>query len=129
MAAFAQDAAFSLRMETHMTKHWAKSILFGLMIALPALAASRAPAHATGKTRSYYIAADEVVWDYAPGGINQITGKPFGAEESFWVASGLRQVGKVLKKALYREYTDATFTRLKPRPKEWEHLGILGPLI
>ena len=34
-----------------------------------------------------------------------------------------------MKKALYREYTDASFTELKPRPKEWEHLGFLGPLI
>ena len=33
------------------------------------------------------------------------------------------------KKALFREYTDDTFATLKPRPSEWEHLGILGPLI
>ncbi|GMQ81056.1 MAG: hypothetical protein BMS9Abin05_0486 [Rhodothermia bacterium] len=33
------------------------------------------------------------------------------------------------KKALYCEYTDETFTTLKPRAPEWEHLGILGPLI
>jgi FtsP/CotA-like multicopper oxidase with cupredoxin domain len=26
-------------------------------------------------------------------------------------------------------YTDATFTQLKARPKEWEHLGLLGPLV
>src|SRR5439155_5079954 len=32
-------------------------------------------------------------------------------------------------KALYREYTDETFKTLKPRTAEWEHLGILGPLI
>jgi hypothetical protein len=28
-------------------------------------------------TRTYYIAADEVEWDYAPGGSNPITGMPF----------------------------------------------------
>jgi manganese oxidase len=33
------------------------------------------------------------------------------------------------RKAIYREYTDATFQTLKPRPPQWEHLGILGPLI
>jgi len=82
-----------------------------------------------GKLRTYYIAADEVIWDYAPGGINQVTGQPLGDAENFWVATGPRQVGKVVKKAQYREYTDATFTQLKPRPKEWEHLGLLGPLI
>jgi len=36
---------------------------------------------------------------------------------------------KVYKKALYREYTDSTFSELKPRPPEWEHLGIMGPLM
>jgi len=82
-----------------------------------------------GKQRTYYIAADEVTWDYAPGGINQVTGQQFGDAESFWVASGPRRVGKVVKKAQYREYTDATFTQLKARPKEWEHLGLLGPLV
>ena len=81
------------------------------------------------KIRTYYIAADEVIWDYAPGSINRITGQPFGDAESFWVANGPHQVGKTVKKALYREYTDATFVRLKPRPTEWEHLGFLGPLI
>jgi FtsP/CotA-like multicopper oxidase with cupredoxin domain len=32
-------------------------------------------------------------------------------------------------KAVYREYTDDTFKTLKPRLPEWQHLGILGPLI
>jgi manganese oxidase len=86
-------------------------------------------ANSSSKVRTYYIAADEVKWDYAPGGKNQITGKPFGDAESFWVASGPHQIGKIFNKAVYREYTDATFSRLKPRSKEWEHLGFLGPLL
>src|SRR5215470_16714499 len=85
--------------------------------------------NSTGQTRNYYVAADDVMWDYAPGGVNQVTGKAFGEAESFWVAAGPHQVGKVFKKALYREYADATFRQLKPRPKEWEHLGYLGPLL
>ena len=32
-------------------------------------------------------------------------------------------------KALYREYTDGTFTHLKQIPPQWQHLGILGPVI
>jgi len=90
---------------------------------------SGAPSGSTGQTRTYYIAADEVTWDYAPGSLNQITGQPFGKAESPWVASGPHRIGKVYKKALYREYADGTFARLKPRPKEWEHLGFLGPLL
>ena len=82
-----------------------------------------------GSTHTYYIAADEVVWDYAASGMNRITGEALGEAEAFWVESGPHRIGKVYKKALYREYTDESFTTLKPRPSEWEHLGILGPLL
>ncbi len=80
-------------------------------------------------TRTYYIAIDEVNWDYAPSGINQITGLPFGDAENVFVAQGTDRIGKVYIKALYREYTDATFKTLKPRPAKWKHLGLLGPAI
>ena len=33
------------------------------------------------------------------------------------------------RKALYREYTDASFTTLKPRPAADAYLGFLGPVI
>jgi FtsP/CotA-like multicopper oxidase with cupredoxin domain len=35
----------------------------------------------------------------------------------------------VYRKAIYREYTDESFSHLKPRSPEWEHAGILGPII
>src|SRR3990172_6947637 len=82
-----------------------------------------------GKVRTYYIAGDEVEWDYAPLGYNAITGEPFGEEENVFVANGPYTIGSVYVKALYREYTDATFTSLKPRPPEWGNLGALGPLL
>jgi FtsP/CotA-like multicopper oxidase with cupredoxin domain len=112
-----------------MTMRWKALVLLGLMVGVSAFIPSTLRGGPTGQTRTYYIAADEVTWDYAPGGVNQITGKPFGDAESQWVARGPHRLGKVLKKALYREYTDATFTQLKPRPKVWEHLGFLGPLL
>src|SRR5437867_2106476 len=87
------------------------------------------PVAAAGATHTYYIAADELTSDYAPMNRNVASGKPFGAEEAPWVARGPHKIGKEFKKALYREYTDATFTTLKPRHKEWEHLGFLGPLV
>src|SRR4029077_3888932 len=31
--------------------------------------------------------------------------------------------------AIFREYTDETFTTERKRAKEWEHLGLMGPLI
>jgi hephaestin len=80
-------------------------------------------------TRTYYVAADKVAWDYAPTGSNQITGQPFGETENTFVQSGPNRIGRVYKKALFREYTDGSFTTLKPRPQEWQHLGVLGPVV
>ena len=84
---------------------------------------------AGGVTRTYYVAADEVLWDYAPRGLNKITGKPFGDVENVFMQNGPDRIGRIYRKAVYREYTDATFTRLKPRGPSEEHLGILGPVI
>lgn len=82
-----------------------------------------------GVTRTYYIAADEVDWDYAPAGKDLITGAPWNAMSARYMEPAPGRVGRVWHKAIYREYTDSTFATLKPRPSEWEHLGILGPLI
>jgi manganese oxidase len=81
-----------------------------------------------GKVRTYYIAADEVDWDYAPGGVNKMMGMKFEGCSTVFTERGPHRIGTVYRKALYREYTDDTFTRLKPRPPEWEHTGILGPI-
>ncbi len=78
---------------------------------------------APSKVRTYYIAADEVQWNYTPRG-RDLTGTPAVENES---AEGQRRT--TFLKAIYREYTDATFKIVKPRPRQWEHLGILGPLI
>jgi FtsP/CotA-like multicopper oxidase with cupredoxin domain len=72
------------------------------------------------RLHTYYIAADEVEWNYAPRGRN-LTGTPGPEKEGSSLLT--------FRKAVYREYTDATFSTLKPRAPEWEHLGILGPLI
>jgi FtsP/CotA-like multicopper oxidase with cupredoxin domain len=92
-------------------------------------ASTSASASAPGQTRTYYIAADEIVWDFAPSGKNQVTGAPFTEEAAFFAMPGPLSLGHVYKKTLFREYTDATFSTLKPRPKEWEHLGMVGPVI
>ena len=84
---------------------------------------------ATTQTVTYYIAADEVTWDYAPGGVNQMTGEAFGEHEALWTEAGPHRIGRVYKKALYQEYADDSFAELLTRPPEWEHLGILGPLL
>ena len=64
------------------------------------------------RVRLYYIAADEVMWDYTPRGRN-LTGTP-GAEQE-----GI-QKPNIFRKAAYHEYTDASFSLLKPRSPDWE---------
>jgi FtsP/CotA-like multicopper oxidase with cupredoxin domain len=86
-------------------------------------------AAAKGQVRTYYVAADEVEWNYAPSGINQITGQPFEGIAKSYTERGPHRIGTVYRKAVFREYADATFTKLKPRPPEWEHAGILGPIL
>jgi len=79
-------------------------------------------------TRTYYVAADTVRWNYVPGGIDQLSGRPY-TDTAFFPDSAPRPVSTVYLKILYREYTDATFQTLNPRPPEWRHLGFLGPLL
>jgi len=82
-----------------------------------------------GTTHVYYVAADELMWDYAPGDTNRISGTPWSPLDKEFTEHRPDRVGHIFKKAVYHEYTDSTFTTLKPRPPEWEHLGILGPLL
>ncbi|XP_032201865.1 ceruloplasmin isoform X3 [Mustela erminea] len=82
--------------------------------------------------RHYYIAAEEIVWNYAPSGIDIFTKEnltaPGSASEVFF-EQGTTRIGGSYKKLVYREYTDASFTNRKKRGPEEEHLGILGPVI
>lgn len=57
---------------------------------------------AGGTVRTYLLSADEVVWNYAPHGRNDITGKPFGVTENVFVRSGPGRIGSRYLKCLYR---------------------------
>lgn len=83
------------------------------------------------RTRTYYIAADLIVWDFAPFGLNRVTGQPFTPEQALFAEQDAERtrIGRRYVKAVYREYTDASFATLKPRSPEWQHLGALGPLL
>jgi hephaestin len=83
----------------------------------------------TPKKITYYVAADIVPWNYAPAGTNEVAGREFIDEEKVFVESGKHRIGSTYYKALYREYTDGTFSTLKPRAAEWAHLGMLGPVL
>src|SRR5262249_20609585 len=82
-----------------------------------------------GPTRTYYLGADEVVWDYAPKGRNEITGKPFDRVADTYVRTGPGRIGSKYLKCLYRGYTDSSFAHLEPRPANEAYLGFLGPVI
>ncbi len=82
---------------------------------------------AEAKVRTYYIAADEVNWDYMPGGADRIGMSR--AYARFFATRGPHLIGHVYRKAIYRQYTDATFEHLKPRRKRNAYRGILGPVI
>lgn len=82
-----------------------------------------------GKTRTYYVAADEVNWDYAPSGRDEAMGMPFDDVAKLYTEPGPHRIGRVYKKAIYRQYTDATFSKLQARPADEQYLGLLGPIL
>jgi hypothetical protein len=94
--------------------------ILGISLSVPRNGANKSstqPSSYTPRTTTYYIAAEDTSWNYAPTGKDQMTGKPVPEP---W--------GKqlVYKKVRYFEYTDDSFTEKKPQPG-W--LGILGPII
>jgi FtsP/CotA-like multicopper oxidase with cupredoxin domain len=104
---------------------WTVATLVLLVVAGAGVSACARP---RGATRTYYIAADEVDWDYAPADSDLTMGQPLPAAK-FAMVNVPGVVARVFHKAVYREYTDSTFTTLKPRPAKWQHLGILGPVL
>lgn len=82
----------------------------------PAATSTTEPAYQP-RTRHYYIAAEDVRWNYAPSGENKI--KPH---------MNMADWGEklVYDKTVYVQYTDETFTEKVPQPL---HLGIVGPVI
>jgi len=82
-----------------------------------------------GQTRTYYIAADEVDWDFAPSHTDKIHGTKYDFKDDPGSKGELNPNATDYRKVRFREYTDATFSTLKPIPPAWEHLGVLGPLI
>jgi len=99
--------------------------IFGLL----ALGSAAIAQEKHGVTRTYYIAADEVDWDYVPSGMDMMMGMAPRGYAKFYTQHGRGYIGKVYRKAIYREYADATFTHLKPRPPQDSYLGAVGPIV
>ncbi|KAJ7997531.1 hypothetical protein DPEC_G00229980 [Dallia pectoralis] len=81
-----------------------------------------------GKERVFYVGIREINWDYAPSRKNLINGMDIADDEhaSVFLMSGPQRIGRVYKKAVYRQYTDASYLHQVPQPA-W--LGYLGPVL
>jgi FtsP/CotA-like multicopper oxidase with cupredoxin domain len=84
-----------------------------------------------GTVREHFIAAETVEWDYAPFGGEMCTGElePFGEGASVFLGAGPDRLGRKYLKAQYVAYTDGTFTQRARVGPEWEHLGMVGPVL
>jgi hypothetical protein len=82
--------------------------LAGLLV--PIASAGAAEHRDRGRIRPYYIAADEIDWDYMPTGRDgMMPDMPPKGYAKFYAQRGPHLIGKVYRKAVYREYTDSTF--------------------
>ena len=88
--------------------------LLGMLVAVNLMIISNS-VFASPQVREYWVAAENVMWNFAPSGKNLI--KP---------SEGLGPWGVTLEYPKYRyiQYTDGSYTTKVPQP-EW--MGILGP--
>jgi FtsP/CotA-like multicopper oxidase with cupredoxin domain len=82
----------------------------------------------SGQIRRYYIAAEQVEWDYIPSRWDNVLGVPIDVSPRAYLAGYTAEgsLGLRWQKALYREYTDASFTKLSTQPP-WQ--GLMGPTL
>ncbi|KAF7667624.1 hypothetical protein LDENG_00054700 [Lucifuga dentata] len=74
------------------------------------------------KYKHYYIAAEEITWDYGLKLPQQVI-KPREARH------GIRKFLPEYKKVVFRSYRDKDFLYPETRGEEQKHLGIMGPVI
>ncbi|KAI5127395.1 Coagulation Factor V [Manis pentadactyla] len=73
----------------------------------------------SGNRKYYYLAAEEVSWDYA-----KLAKSEMDNEDHYDIPEDT-----IYKKVVFRKYLDSTFSTRDPRGECEEHLGILGPVI
>lgn len=79
------------------------------------------------KIRDYYITAEEVDWNFAPKGRDEVMGMPLDEEQEIFVKATHRLVGSIFHMVRYFAYKDKDFkipdTDVDPSN------GILGPVL
>ncbi|KAK3515672.1 hypothetical protein QTP70_026459, partial [Hemibagrus guttatus] len=85
-----------------------------------------------GHERHFYIAAEEVIWDYGPSGINKFTNERLdkeGSDPAEFFSKEEGRLGAKYWKVRYVAYSDNTFTTKHEQHGSEHHLGFLGPVI
>ncbi|XP_041663458.1 coagulation factor V [Cheilinus undulatus] len=74
---------------------------------------------------TYYIAAEEITWDYAPE-VHEHVDEDF---KFHYLRQSPTRIGKKYKKAVYTQYKNESFTERTESKQRKNELGILGPVI
>lgn len=77
----------------------------------------------SGNVRRYYVAAEEIEWDYVPTGWDNWLGVPFSESPR---GQQVTKGNTTYLKALYRGYTDSSFNQMTEQPP-WQ--GTQGPTL
>ncbi|XP_034736749.1 ceruloplasmin [Etheostoma cragini] len=82
----------------------------------------------SGMRREYFLRIEEVAWNYAPSGMNFMQNRTLQEDEqaAVFLKSGPQRIGSTYKKAVYKQYSDATYRTEVVKPN-W--LGYLGPVL
>ncbi len=100
--------------------------LVSMFLAVPLAAQSTTP----GTVHTYYVAADEVEWNYTPLGVDRTMGTPFMGYATLFTERGPHRIGSYLPQGrLSRIHRCDLHPDLSRAGPEWEHLGILGPVL
>ena len=104
-----------------------KRATLGLMASAALYAAFAPPLQAAEpRLRTYYVAAEEVEWNYAPDGREQMMGGEFNEDQKVFVEPGPSRIGSIYHKSRFIGYLDKDFTK-KDASADPSN-GILGPI-
>ena len=116
-------------------KHLLTGLLLSCALCSTALAGAEGKSQAIASpksaphVRTYYLCAEEIDWDYTPDGKDMMMQTDFGGYSRVFTEHTEKRIGHTYRKAVFHEYTDASFNTLKPRPAALSHMGLLGPVI
>ncbi|ORZ36328.1 Cupredoxin [Catenaria anguillulae PL171] len=121
---------------SHSSRPWTSALLaliaiVSLTTRLSAAEPNPCPRNDRCTIWTYYIAAEPVEWDYAPTGKNAFSGEDLDKveESAVFAAQDRGRIGRKYQKVVYRQYMDESFKKIRERPADEEHLGLLGPVL